>query len=477
MRWSDNDPTTAGGHDRSAAGGPSAGYPNECATARGDSREATLEQERPTLSVNNPHTQMLMDDAAAAVARLRAAIDDGLLDAGDALGVAARLQRLGQQVQALHYAAVSTGDESGMWAIAGYLSTESWLRHTQLLSPFHARECARTSRWLRHQPVVATALANGDINDTHVQAMRRVVTSSTKRAAAFADVAAQFVEVARNADSDVLGRALRSWADAVDESAGNRGSGRDHQRRRVFLSPVGDGWDLKGWLPAAEGAELAGILTERMEQMRRETPDISMTAPQRRADSLLELLRSAAAGAMSPAQRERARVQVLIPLGRLANCTQCRSLGNAEQPLGNVDGFQGPDLEASQWRSGNGWGRGVLSMAEAKRLSCDGQIQRVVLSPDSAVLDVGRTYRLATPAIRSALEVRDGGCVIPECDRPPGWCEAHHIVHWSEGGSSAVSNMALLCSRHHHELHQGKWHLRIDDVGRVQVERRMVRQL
>ena len=476
MRWSDNGPTAAGGHDPTPAGGQPAGYPDGSATSRGNAREVALERERPTLCVNNPHTQSLVDDAVNAVARLRAAMDNGLLDTGDALGVAARLQRLGEQVKALHYAAVSTGDESGIWAIAGYLSTESWLRHTQLLSPFHAREGARTARWLSHQPVVAAALADGDINDAHVQVMRRVVTSSTKRAAAFADVAAQFVEVARNADSDVLGRALRSWADAVDETAGNRGSGRDHQRRRVFLSPVGEGWDLKGWLPAAEGAELAGILSERMEQMRRETPDISITTPQRRADALLELMRSAAAGAMSPAQRERARVQVLIPLGRLANCSTCRDLVNHESPLDNVTDLQGPDLTASQWRCGNGWGRGVLSMADAKRLTCDGQIQRVVLSPDSAVLDVGRAYRLATPAIRSALEVRDGGCVIPECDRPPGWCEAHHIVHWSEGGSSAVSNMALLCARHHHELHQGKWHLRLDDAGRVQVERRMVRE-
>lgn len=444
-------------------------------------REDELAAERPALRVNNPHTEALVADAQAAVACLRQAFEEGLLDSGDALGVAAKLQRLAEQVRALHYAAVGTADESGMWAIAGYLSTESWLRHTHLLSSFHARDCARTARWLRHQPVVAQALADGDINDTQVQAIRRVATSSTKRAAAFPAVAADFVEVARNTDSEVLGRALRSWADAVDEKASNRDSKRDHERRRVFLSPVGDGWDLKGWLPAADGAELAGILTERMEQTRRETPDISMTAPQRRADALLELLRSAASTDMTPAQHDRAKVQVLIPLARLTGCTNCANCAkvvrDGSPAVGLEHGTQGPDLNAAEWRTGNGIGRGHLSIAEAKRLACDGHIQRVVLSPESAVLEVGRAYRLATPAIRTALEVRDGGCVIPECDRPPGWCEAHHITHWTDGGETAPSNMALLCSRHHHELHHGKWHVHIDETGRVNAKRKFVRDL
>ena len=108
-------------------------------------------------------------------------------------------------------------------------------------------------------------------------------------------------------------------------------------------------------------------------------------------------------------------------------------------------------------------------MTDVRRLSCDGAIQRVVLSPQSAVLDVGRTQRLVTPAIRTALEVRDGGCVIPGCDRPSGWCEAHHIKHWSAGGETSLQNLALTCSRHHHEIHHGTWQVRIDDTGQVQV--------
>jgi hypothetical protein len=48
----------------------------------------------------------------------------------------------------------------------------------------------------------------------------------------------------------------------------------------------------------------------------------------------------------------------------------------------------------------------------------------------SQPLDVGRASRVVTPAQRSALAVRDGGCVFPDCTRPLSWCEGHHLWHW-----------------------------------------------
>ncbi|MFI0433261.1 MAG: HNH endonuclease signature motif containing protein [Candidatus Nanopelagicales bacterium] len=65
--------------------------------------------------------------------------------------------------------------------------------------------------------------------------------------------------------------------------------------------------------------------------------------------------------------------------------------------------------------------------------------------------------------LRRALDVRDGGCVIPGCDRPPGWCEAHHVTHRGNGGSTSLQNLALLCSRHHHELHLGMWTITVQE--------------
>jgi hypothetical protein len=70
------------------------------------------------------------------------------------------------------------------------------------------------------------------------------------------------------------------------------------------------------------------------------------------------------------------------------------------------------------------------------------------------LLDLGRTVRLATPKQVQALWIRDQGCTFPGCSRPPSWCDAHHVWHWCDGGPTDLSNLALLCPRHHTIVHQ-----------------------
>ena len=65
-----------------------------------------------------------------------------------------------------------------------------------------------------------------------------------------------------------------------------------------------------------------------------------------------------------------------------------------------------------------------------------------VLGTASEVLDVGRTARLVTSAIRTALIQRDGRCTFPGCDARPTVCEAHHVVPWWAGRVTALSNLA-----------------------------------
>ena len=98
---------------------------------------------------------------------------------------------------------------------------------------------------------------------------------------------------------------------------------------------------------------------------------------------------------------------------------------------------------------------GDLPRATLRRLTCDARIARVITDGRSAVLDVGRATRTVPAAIWRALVARDGGCSHPNCDRPPGWCDAHHIVHWADGGTTSLDNLRLLCRRHHRAVHEG----------------------
>jgi hypothetical protein len=85
----------------------------------------------------------------------------------------------------------------------------------------------------------------------------------------------------------------------------------------------------------------------------------------------------------------------------------------------------------------------------------------------SQPLDVGRTTRVVSPAQRTALAVRDGGCVFPGCDRPLAWCEAHHLQHWLDGGPTDLDNLALVCRAHHRAVHEGGWQLQHRPDGRL----------
>ncbi len=106
-----------------------------------------------------------------------------------------------------------------------------------------------------------------------------------------------------------------------------------------------------------------------------------------------------------------------------------------------------------------------ISAKAVERLGCDCNITRILLGSDSAVIDVGRSKRTVSGPARRALNARDGHCRWPGCDRPAKWSAAHHVVHWSQGGSTDLSNLILLCHRHHWMVHEGGWQIVHSDDG------------
>ncbi len=108
-----------------------------------------------------------------------------------------------------------------------------------------------------------------------------------------------------------------------------------------------------------------------------------------------------------------------------------------------------------------------ISAKAVERLACDCSVTRILLGSDSTVIDVGRARRVISGPQRKALKVRDGGCVIPGCDRPASWTEGHHLVHWIHNGPGDLANLVLLCYRHHWMVHEGGCQLVRTDDGRM----------
>jgi HNH endonuclease len=106
-----------------------------------------------------------------------------------------------------------------------------------------------------------------------------------------------------------------------------------------------------------------------------------------------------------------------------------------------------------------------------RRLACDATVIPTVLGVAGAVVDLGVDVRLFGAGQVKRLWLRDGGCSYPGCSMPAQWCDAHHLVHWADGGATDLDNAALLCERHHTVVHTrryaGQW---VDDELGARVE-------
>lgn len=81
-------------------------------------------------------------------------------------------------------------------------------------------------------------------------------------------------------------------------------------------------------------------------------------------------------------------------------------------------------------------------------------------------LDLGREQRLYSRRQRIAMAARDGGCMMGDCDRPPSWCEAHHIQHWKrDTGATDIADGILLCRFHHLLIHNNNWEIVRTETG------------
>ena len=97
---------------------------------------------------------------------------------------------------------------------------------------------------------------------------------------------------------------------------------------------------------------------------------------------------------------------------------------------------------------------GAIGGERLRRLACDASVMRIVMAGDSQPLDLGRRTPVVSASIRRAVIARDRHCRFPGCDRPPSWCDCHHVRHWIQGGPTEPWNLLLLCRRHHRLVHE-----------------------
>ena len=103
-----------------------------------------------------------------------------------------------------------------------------------------------------------------------------------------------------------------------------------------------------------------------------------------------------------------------------------------------------------------------VSTLVARHIACTGVIQRITQGRDGRIVRIGTEERVFNRHQRRAIALRDGGCIIPGCTVPAGWCEIHHVTEYAGGGPTHTDNGVLLCWYHHRFLDRTGWHIRMN---------------
>jgi uncharacterized protein DUF222/HNH endonuclease len=304
------------------------------------------------------------------------------------------------------------------WA-NGFRTCAAWLTWRVGLDRGAAREKVRVARALGTLPRLAGALARGELSYSKVRALTRVATPETEE---------RLLAVGRAGTAEHVERIVRGWR-RVDRNAENQEAARQHKSRALYVYPDEDGMVvLRGRLTPEVGALVLRALEAGRETVRKQIRiEDGPSIGQQQADALALLAETALHRGIDPGTPgERYQVVVHVDAAVLAD---------PDQPGQSVleDGAHVP-AETS------------------RRLACDAS--RVVMrhDQDGNVVEIGARTRTIPPALRRALQHRDQGCRFPGCGLPFG--QGHHVKHWAQGGPTTLSNLAMLCRRHHRAVHE-----------------------
>src|SRR5438105_1134831 len=335
-------------------------------------------------------------------------------------------------------------DARGGWN-NGFRSCAAWLSWRVGFAPGAAREHVRVARALGTLPRLSHALARGELSYAKVPGLTRVATPETEE---------RLLAVGRAGTAEHVERIVRGWR-RVDRKAETQETARRHASRALHVYQDEDGMVVvRGRL----APEVGSVLVQALAAARAEVypknvpagtcaPGVSQETPtlaQQQADALALLAETALHHGIDPgAPGERYQVVVHVDAAVLADADQA-----GQSVL--EDGARVP-------------------AGTSQRLACDASRGVTRHAPDGQVVEVAARTRTSPRSLRRALHHRDRGCRFPGCGVRFG--QGHHIRHWAQGGPTTLSNLAVLCRRHHRAVHEEGYQLDRQPNGELRFRR------
>lgn len=328
-----------------------------------------------------------------------------------------RLDRLVSRAQARKAEVVAAAHRRGVPQANGFSSPTAWLIAVTGEPPQACRRQVRIALALERMGRTRAAFAAGDLSEARVRLLADACEAAPD---VFRRDEGLLVSQARTLSARVFPKALSHWRRLADPDGALADAAKAVQRRRLCVSATWEGMvRLDGDLDPESGSVVLTAIGSLAEPWALDRGD-SRSPAQRRADALVEICRRHLDSPDRPRQGgERPHLLLTLSPAELAG-----------------DGLVNLDT-------------GSIAAEMARRLTCDCNLTPIALDTEGDPAAVGPRTRVVPPALRRALEARDGGCTHPDCDVPARWCDAHHIQHWARGGPTSATNLKLLCRRHH----------------------------
>ncbi|MCV2394918.1 HNH endonuclease [Actinotalea sp. M2MS4P-6] len=429
---------------------------------------------------------------ADAVAALFADLDSLLgVDLEDLTGEA-----MAEVVGALHLVAerasagVTTAlprlEREGWWALGDEATFPRWVARRWGMSVPAAKRRVRVGRALSDHLPATTAAARAGTISAEAAGVIAAAASTDARREVLADPEHAcnegfLVTQAARLGVDDLRAVVRVWSDRADPAADEHGYREASEREHLTLARLPYGYRVDGQLTIEHGQQLTAALAAVSPVPAAGDP---RSAGQRRAQALADLARTVLEHHPLPTGRvTRPGVVVHVDHGTLTALVDRASRrwgGGAGDALGRDAGFGAGGAAGPRFGAGGGAGprfspddlrRGAFFTDATPvprdvldRLACDGELNRILFSPDGEVLDVGRTKRIFSGPTRVAVVARDGHCAYPGCTAPSHLGEVHHVAHWTrDGGDTEPRNGILLCYHHHDLVHRRSLRIHRDE--------------
>ncbi|MGH9302960.1 MAG: DUF222 domain-containing protein [Acidimicrobiales bacterium] len=323
------------------------------------------------------------------------------------------------------------------WAVDGLRSCAHWLMWRCGLNLVAAREKVRVAHCLDHLPATTAAFSRGEVSYAKVRALTRAASPDTE---------VELLSLAKTATAAQLEHLVRCYRKvrSMDEESGLARRAEESRYLRDWTDEDGC-VVIKARLSPDQGAIVLAALEKVIDSQKHDSAESSSgdelvaSLSQARADALVTMAETTLASGPKPCPPEwRHEVVLHVDLELLAGEDKLDKLANC-----HLEG--GP----------------ALSVEAARRLACDGAIRTMTEAPNGTPMDLGRRSRVLSSALRKALQVRDKGrCRYPGCTNS--WVDAHHVLPWSTGGRTDLSNLVLCCRGHHMLVHEGGFKLSYD---------------